>query len=219
MEFGEHVFLDPAEFTEQFGADLASGKWSVDEAVTQLAVMLSGLRCDADLIADDLTLLVEEAGGRLLEVGQPEFRRIIRLVTRGIIFREDFDDEPRLDKPSEVPKDLTIEKALANSIEGVIWIDPEAELWRDKMTTQDAVLLKAFIKGLERAGYPRSQAKDAMREEIESTLDYLAMRSSYAAARLLPILADVMFKAHLNNLRTGLNWVRRFRTMYKTFRG
>jgi len=219
MEFGETIFITPEEFTKQFGVDLASETWRVDVASTQLSVVLHGLRCDAGLITDDLNTLMSESGQKLLSTQAPEFKTLLKLTTRGIVFREDFDDEPQLDKAPVLPPDFTIEDAINNTLEGVVWVDPKAALWRDKMTTQSAILLKALVSGLEQGGYPKDKSKAALREEIEDALDELATSTSYAAAYLMPILATIMRKANLSNWQTTIHWARRLRTMVQAHRG
>jgi hypothetical protein len=219
MEFGERTKPNLVLVTKQFGTELASGAWTVEEATIRLSETLMTIGCDADLIADDLTKLSDEATDELLDPTSSFIPRFVKVATRGIIFREDPDDEPLLDRQPEIPVDLTIEKALSNSIEGVLWFDPEQEKWRDKMTTQSAKLLRALIDGMNESGYSKTAIKDVMREEIETHLDYLATRTSYAAAGLMPVIATIMAKARLNNLSTTIHWAKRTRTMWQTFHG
>lgn len=215
MEYGEELPVSPAEVVQQFGAELASGGWTADEAATQLAVTLTALRCEASCLAEDLTLFMEQAGDQLIEPHNPLFNELVRLATVGIIFREDRNREPQLDQKPEIPDDLSLETLIANSTEGVTWIDPDAERRRSSMTTETAELLMSLFDGLQHAGFPKAKARGIARAVLDNMLDDLATSTSYSAMYLTPILMTVMFKAHLFNITSGINFAKRLGRAFK----
>lgn len=218
MELGEDIYLTPEKFVENFGVELATRGWTVNEATTQLSVVLTAVYADAKLVSGGITELATREPDKILNPAMSEFSQIIKLMTRGMLYRDDPDTEPLLDRQPQLPPD-TNGQAMANSTEGVIWIDPQAELWRNKMTTQTAKLLMAFRRGLAQGGYPESKSKAIMRQDIDEALDYLVTKTSYAAGAMVPVLVAIMSKAELNNFKSPLRWVRRFGLMIRTARG
>ena len=238
MEHGERPKPNQIVAVEQFGAGLAAGAWTFEGATLRLCETLLAIGCDARLIGDDLTELATEATDKRLEPADPAVSKFIKITTRSILFREDPDSAsmpPHTTQAGELyqkirehlgyePEEteptghLDIDKLAADSTEGILWVDPEEEKWRDKMTTRSAELLRALIDSMGKEGYPRATVKDVVREEIDNNLDYLASKTSYAAFGALPVLATIQTKARLHNLRTSVNWVKRVGIMRHAFK-
>ncbi len=209
---------------EEFGAGLASGQWNLEEATTHFAQTVLDIGGDAELIADDLSALLREEN-RNLKPDDPATPTIIKMTTRSIICRNDFDsiplppytDEPGpltqqlIDEPGGTnSRKLNIDQVAADTTEGVLWIDPGQQAWRDKMTVRSAELLKALVSGMESQGYPRATAKGHIRQEFEAELVDLASRTSYAALGMLPYVIGIQAEAGLLNARSIGRMVRSF---------
>lgn len=209
---------------EGLGAGLASGQWTLEEATTRFSRTLLDIGCDAKVIADDLTTLMND-GHRVLKPGDPAIATIVKMTTRSIIYRNDFDSASlpsRTTKPGQITQQiasestaadssrLDIDRLAADSTESILWVGPEQQAWRDKMTVRSAELLKGLLSGMEEQGYSRATAKCHMRQEFEALLADLTSRTSYAAMGMLPYILSIQAKAGLLNVRSIGRIVRSF---------
>jgi len=198
----------------EFGQGLASGEWTRDEALSRAALALTAIRSDAHVISAQIERLGTDFGQEDSETtavtpGDDYYNRLAKLAVLGVITREDPDDEPLLDKPPTLPADFSLDKAISDATEGILWVDPEQEAWRAKMTNQAGMLIKAFVHGQVAAGYPKSAAKEQVRQQFDEILDNYAGKSSYAATGFLIFVGMIQTRSGIMNVSSLINWGKR----------
>jgi len=189
------------------GRNLTTPGQTINGAVNQLNVDLLVIGCEPSASTE----AIEGSWGSVfLRRNSPPFSRIVRAGARSIIQREDQQSlatGPQFHGCS----DEIIEQATRNATEGVVWIDPDEALFRERIATQNALLLKCMIGGLADGGYrPKASGRD-IRDEFDEILDGLWTRGSYGSFPESRVVAAIMRQSGVRNPISTVH------TLHRTF--
>jgi hypothetical protein len=194
------------ESARQLGLDLAVPGQTIADAVGQLNVNLAAISCEP---AVDAEYVKGSWMSAYLKRGTPPFSRAVRSATGLIIFRE----ESLVEIPS--PAGASVEELMQASTEGAVWIDEDASAYRQRVSDQNAGILRGFLGGLAASGYPLADGKRDARAEFNEILDSQWSRGSYHCFPESKVVASIMRKSEISNLTSIVHLAVRIRKFAK----
>lgn len=187
------------------GFNLTEPNQSISDAVGQLNIDLLVLGCEPQVTREGVAGSWESV---FLRPNTQPFSRAVRAGARAIILRENTQHENLGPEYRESTPEL-VEQVMVGTLEGAVWIDPEAANFRKRIAKQNALLLGGFITGLAEGGYKPRRARRDVREEFDEILDSLWARGSYSSFGASRTIAATMRLSDVGNVVSAAHGVRR----------